>query len=136
MDKSVCVCGLTGQIHSMRAALLPPLLKVDWQLSCLAHCRGIFVRSHSSDRGSEGLLSQEMAYCFSALQGCTHSRALPVISLYRWDYVSINLCLVISKSNIPWVFIIIIIIRCTLLYQLIVLYYCKSSVAWTHMDLQ
>lgn len=72
--------GLTGQTHSMRAALFPLLLRDDWQLSCLHHCRVIFVRSHPFDRGSEGLLSQEMAYCFSALQSITCRRALPVIS--------------------------------------------------------
>ena len=34
------------------------LLSDDWQLSCPHHCSLIFVRSHLSDRGSEGLLSR------------------------------------------------------------------------------
>lgn len=76
------------------------LLRDDWQLSCLHHCRLIFVRGHLFDRGSEGLLSQETVYdCFSALQGFTYRRAMLLISLCRWNYVCINLYCILSHQS-------------------------------------
>lgn len=126
----VCVClGFTGQTHSMWAALFPLLLRNDWQLSCLHHCRVIFVRSHPFDRGSEGLLSQEMAYCFSALQSITYRRAMPVISLCLC-LCSFTLDSVISRSNIPWVLLLLLrkALHCIICPRF---YCCKSSVACT-----
>ena len=114
------------------------LLRDDWQLSCLHHCRLIFVRSHLFDRGSEGLLSQETAaYCMTAsarLRGFTCSGATPVISLRRWNYVCINLHYILSYHNISFF---IIIMHCTLLYHLITLLLLRKQCSMnTQLDLQ
>lgn len=63
----------------------------------------------------------------------TYRMELPVISLYRWNYVWVHLYSAKSYQGAIYIEFIIIIItaHCFLLYHLILFYYCKSSAAWT-----
>lgn len=117
-----------------------PLWRDDWQLSCLHHCRLIFVRSHLCDGGSEGLSQpgDSLLYnCSSGLPGFTYSRATPVISLCRWNYACIHLHYILSYHHISWAFIIVLIMHCRLLHHVIMLLLLQKQCSMNpQLDLQ
>lgn len=74
-------------------------------------------RIWGSSQPGDGLLYD----CSSVPRGFTCSRATPVISLCRWNYVCINLHYILSYHNISWAFIIVLIMHCRLLHHVIML---------------
>lgn len=134
---SMWPCGSNSRRVSHSAS---PFWGNDWQLSCLRGCRLIFVRSHLFDGGSEGLLCPGDSFLYdrpTALHGLTHSRATPVISLCRWNYVYINLHYVLSDHSISWAFIMVLIMHCRLLHHVIMLLLLQKQCSMNpQLDLQ